>query len=103
MITLLLGILSSVATDVVAALNLKLKGTVLEGDAAFLVAFGIAFPLALVKEMLAPAFHFADLTNLTILAQNFSEVFAVSQAYFYLIAKQLNLRIPAENADVVGV
>lgn len=91
--TIILGILSSSIAEIVTALNKKLDGTVLKGDAAFLVALAMALPVALLKEILMPHFTFADLTNYTKLVADFSEVFAISQVYFMFVVQKLNLDV----------
>lgn len=99
MLTILLGILSSVAAEVVTALNERLKNTVLKGDGAFLLAFGMAAVGAAIKEVMLPGFQISDLTNMTKLAADFSEIFAVSQVYFLLVMQKLNLDVQSP-ADV---
>lgn len=93
MLTILFGIISSIAAEIVTALNKKLQGTVLQGDAAFLIAFGMALPAAVLKEILAPGFVWSDLTNYAKLMTDFSEVFTVSQVYFLFIVQKLNLDV----------
>jgi len=93
MLTILIGILSSTAAEFVTALNKKLQGTLLQGDAAFLIAFGMALPAAAIKEVLTPGFAWSDLTNLATMAKDFGEVFAVSQVYFVIVVKKLNLDV----------
>ena len=93
MLTILLGILSSTAAEIVTALNKKLQGTLLQGDAAFLIAFGMALPAAAVKEVLTPGFSWSDLTNLTMMARDFGEVFTVSQVYFLIVVQKLGLDV----------
>lgn len=93
MLTILFGIISSIAAEIVTALNKKLQGTVLQGDAAFLIAFGMALPAAVLKEILAPGFVWSDLMNYAKLMTDFSEVFTVSQVYFLLIVQKLNLDV----------
>lgn len=94
-LTILLGILSSVATEVVTAINAKLEGTVLKGDGAFILSFGIALPAAIVKEFMMPGFDFHMLLNYQQLAANFSEIFAISQVYFLFVAQKLGLDLPS--------
>lgn len=93
MLTILLGILSSVATEVVTAINARLQNTVLKDDGAFLLAFGMAVPAAIIKEIVAPGFVWHDLTNFHHLYASFGEVFAVSQVYFVFVAQKLNLDV----------
>lgn len=100
MLTLLLGIISSVLAEVVTALNKKLQGTVLTGDGAFIVAFAIAMVGGVVKEIMTPAFEFSDLFNLSMLTSDCAQVFAVSQVYFLLVAQKLNLDVPSTPTTV---
>lgn len=92
-LTTLLGILSSVAAEVITALNKKLKGTVLEGDAAFLLVFGISFIGAAIKEVITPGFTWPKLLDLNALGSTFAEIFAVSQVYFMFVMKKLHLDV----------
>lgn len=93
MLTILLGILSSVAAEVVVALNKKLAGTVLKGQASFLLAFGMALPAAIVKQMVTPGFDWHVLLDWQTMAATFSQVFTVSQIYFLFIVQKLNLDV----------
>ena len=93
MITILLGIISSTLAEVVTAINKRLQGTVLQGDAAFLIAFGMAMVGAIAKEVMAPGFTIGDLTNWQSLVQTFGEVFAVSQVYFIFVVEKLHLDV----------
>ena len=108
MLTILLGILSSTVAEIVTALNKKLAGTVLKGDGAFIIAFGVALPAAVLKEVLAPNFTFSELLNYQHLLADFSEVFAISQVYFLFIVQKLNLDVqpqvtaPTAVAPVIG-
>lgn len=100
MLTILLGILSSTAAEVVTALNKKLQGTLLQGDAAFLIAFGMALPAAFLKEVLTPGFAWSDFFNLAKVGTDFAEIFAISQVYFLFVVQKLNLDIGPSNAVV---
>lgn len=93
MLVILLGILSSVAAEVVTALNKKLAGTVLAGDAAFLIAFGISFIGACITEVISPGFTWSSLLDVQSLSATFAEVFTVSQLYFLFVVKKLNLDV----------
>ena len=89
MLTLLLGICSSLAAEVVTWINKKLTGTVLSGDGAFLLAFFLAFVGASIKEFTTGV----QLTNWLVLGQTFMVIFGVSQTWFWVIAKKLNLTV----------
>jgi len=96
-ITILLGIAASVFTEVATALNKVLNNTVLKGDGAFLLAFGMAFLASIVKEVTMPGFHFADLLNYATLVQYFTETFTVSQVFFLVIYQRLGLDVGGSN------
>jgi cystathionine beta-lyase/cystathionine gamma-synthase len=100
MLTILLGILSSVFAEIVTALNKHLQGTVLKGDAAFLVAFGMALVASIVHEVMVPGFQIAMLLNWQTMVATFSEVFAVSQVYFLFIMQKLQLDVNTAPAPV---
>lgn len=90
-VTIILGIVSSLFTELVTALNAKLKNTVLKGDAAFLLAFAVAFIFAAVKTILfTPGFVWNDWPTL---ATEFGAIFTVSQVYFILIMQKLNIDV----------
>jgi hypothetical protein len=93
MLTILLGILSSTFAEVITAINKRLQGTLLQGDGAFLVAFGLALPAAALKEVLMPGFEWQTLLSWPTLVSNFTEIFAVSQVYFLFVAQKLNLDV----------
>ena len=101
MITILLGILSSVAAEVVTALNKKLQGTVLSGDAAFIIVFGISIVGAVIKEIVTPGFTWPALTDYATLTSDFAQVFAVSQLYFIFVMKKLSLDIPVTQTNTI--
>lgn len=101
-ITILLGIAASVFTEVATALNKVLNNTVLKGDGAFLLAFGMAFLAAIVKEITAPGFQFADIFNYATLVQDFTETFTVSQVFFLVIYQRLGLDVGGANTNVAG-
>lgn len=101
MTIVLLGIVTSTVAEVVTALNKKLTGTLLQGDAAFLIAFGLAFVGAIIKEIAMPGFNLGMLTNWAALTQTFGEVFAVSQVYFMFVVQKLNLDVQAPTAKPV--
>ena len=102
MITILLGIISSTVAEIVTALNKKLSGTVLQGDAAFLIAFCIAIIGALVKEVTAPGFTIPQLTDWTTLSSDFAQIFAISQVYFVFVTKKLGLDVPTPDTSATA-
>ncbi len=88
--TIALGVASSIAAEVIVWLNKKFNGTVLQGLGAFVLATFIAFVGAMVK--------IAFQTNVTsidwaTLASYFSQVFTVSQVWFYVIVQKLGLDV----------
>ena len=97
MITILLGIISSTVAEIVTALNKKLSGTVLQGDAAFLIAFAVAIVGAVVKEVTAPGFTLPALTDWNTLTTDFAQIFSISQVYFIFVTKKLNLDVSGAN------
>jgi hypothetical protein len=95
----ILGILSSTVAEIVTALNKKLNGTVLAGDAAFLIALFVSLVGAVAKTMIAPGFTWSMLTDWATIGTTFGGIFAVSQVYFVFIVKKLNLDVPATPAN----
>lgn len=101
MLVILIGILSSVASEVVTALNNKLKGTVLQGDAAFIIAGGISILGAAFKVFYfdgVPLPSANDLSAWKAVAPAFTEVWTVSQLFFTLVTSKLGLdvQVPAK-------
>lgn len=96
-ISLLLGILSSVVAEVVTWVNKKLANTTLKGDGAFLLALVVSFIIALVKQIALHGLVSIDINHLSALGATFSEVFAASQVWFYWIVQKFNLDVPSEN------
>lgn len=101
-ITILLGIAASLFTEVATALNKVLNGTVLKGDGAFALAFGMAFLAAVIKEITMPGFDIHSLLNVQQLVQFFSETFTVSQIFFLLIYQKLGLDMNPTTGRVEG-
>lgn len=105
MLVILIGILSSVASEVVTALNNKLKGTVLQGDAAFLVAgvvsvFGAAFKVFYFDGVALPSM--SDLSAWKAVAPAFTEVWTVSQLFFTLVTSKLSLDVKQPTSTAVN-
>jgi len=92
MITILLGIASSILTEVITWVGKKLTGTLLEGKAAELVAV----TLALVAGMYSAIVQFAQSTDTTIsfvqIGQYALMAFGASQIWFKTIARFLNIK-----------
>lgn len=95
--TILLGIGSSIASEIVTWLNKKLQGTVLKGDGAFILTFAIALAGALIKQMTTPGFELSDIKDYAALSQTFGEIFTVSQVYFVFVAKKLGIEVKPES------
>jgi len=92
MLTISLGVLSSVATELIVWLNQKLQGTVLQGKASFLLATVVSVVIACVKVFYVDGVPFA-IGNYTTMAPIFAQVFAASQIFFVLVVKNLNLDV----------
>ncbi len=86
MTPILLGIVASIATEIVTWINAKLNNTVLKGDGAFLLASGIAFLVAGVK------FFYGGGTLGTFFT-DFSTIWASSQAFFLIVMQTLGLDV----------
>lgn len=93
----ILGVLSSVAAEIVTALNKKLTGTVLQGDGAFIVAFSLAVLAAVGKVAILPLIPQHIVTDLLGTA---AAIFSVSQIYFKLIVSKLGLDIQTDTTVV---
>ena len=84
---LLLGVLSSIATEVVTWLDAKLSNTVLRGDGALLLSAVVALVIASVKVFSANAFSWNGLGS------NFAQVWATSQVFFVAVVQALKLDV----------
>jgi len=94
--TIALGVLSSTLAEGVTALNKRLQGTVLAGDAAFLIATGIAFLGGIAKVFWHdgnPLPAVTDFKSWQLLAPAFTEIWTISQMYFMLVTSKLNLSV----------
>ncbi len=97
MTTILLGILSSVFAEIVVSLNKKLKGTVLQGDAAFLLAFGMAIVASVFTQATTNGISVSTFTNTSALIQTFTSIFTISQLYFLFIVRKLRVSVPTQS------
>ena len=84
-----LGILASLASEAVTWLNQKFSGTVLKGDAAFVLALVVSLIGATGEVFLAPGFSFTWAT----LAKSFAEIWTVAQVFFVLVVQTLGLDV----------
>lgn len=92
MTTILLGILSSIGTDLINWLNRKFKGTVLEGNGAFILSLLVAVIASTVK------LYYIDGTviswdNKEAVVGQFGAIWATSQIYFQVISKTLGIQV----------
>lgn len=87
MLTIILGIATSIAAELVTWLNKKLDGTVLKGDAAFFIAAVVAFIAAAVKLFLVPNVSFQDFLT------GFAQIWAVSQGFFLIVIQLFGLDV----------
>ena len=81
--TLSLGVLASVAAEVITWINKKLTGTVLQGDGAFLLAAGVALVGGVFKVYTSGT----PVTDLGSLWTSFAQVWAVSQVFFLVVVQ----------------
>lgn len=94
--TIIIGILSSSAAELVTALNKRLQGTVLQGEAAFLIALGTALVGGAIKVFYVdgtPLPSITDWSSWQALYPAFTEVWTVSQIYFLYVTQKLNLDV----------
>jgi hypothetical protein len=100
-ITLLLGIAASLFTEVATAINKVISGTVLKGDGAFILAFGIAFIAAVIDFVTTPGFTLSSITSWGSFVADFGQIFTISQIFFFVIYQKLGLDINSDG-QVVG-
>lgn len=100
-VTVLLGIAASLFTEVATAINKILNNTVLKGDGAFVLAFGMAFVAAVIDFIVQPGFTLSSLSSWSTLVSDFGQVFTISQIFFFVIYQKLGLDINSDG-QVVG-
>lgn len=85
----ILGILSSIATELITLLNKKLTGTVFQGNAALLLSIVFAFLAGLYRVMTSGMVmvNFGDIIAV------FVQAFGYSQLYFQTIATWFGLQV----------
>ena len=86
----LLGVISSIAAELVSLLNKKLFGTPFQGQAALWISVATALLAGLAK-----ALFMSDFTSFTwseVLSIG-TQAFGISQLYFWTIAKWFNLKV----------
>ncbi len=74
-------------TEIITWLNLKLQGTVLRGDAAFLLAFFVSIAAAFVKLYLLPTETFQ------VFLSNAALIWAASQIFFICFIQLFKLDV----------
>ena len=96
MLTLaLLGVASTVATEVVTWLNKILSGTVLKGLGAFILSLVVSVAIASGQVILAGPGVMTWAQFIADLAQ----IWAVSQVVFVLVIQKLNLDLPSTSSS----
>ena len=95
---ILISIILSESQKIISAINKKLQGTTIEGQAGFILSISLALIVAAIK------IFFIDhqVINWNNFGSVFSEVWAMSQIYFKLITQKLNLNIPSSSTQVEG-
>jgi hypothetical protein len=89
----LLGIVSSVATEVITWLNKKWSGTVLQGEGAFIFSAVVSLVIAVFQVLSSstlPAFSWASLAQFGTV---FSQIWVVSQVVFLGVVQTLKLDV----------
>lgn len=91
--TLLLGVLASVATEVVTWVDAKLSGTVLKGDGALILSAVVALVLAGIKVFSGTSFSYSNL------GAEFAQVWATAQVFFVAVVQSLNLDVNSTSSS----
>ena len=86
--TLIFGLASSLVAELIVWLNQKLSGTVLKGDAAWLLAAAVAIIAATVKVVAGGV-----PTNWSMFATECATIWTVSHVFFVAIVQQFNLDV----------
>ena len=87
MLTILVGIIASVAAEAVTLVNKWLSGTVLKGDGAFVIAMLLSLVAAIIK------IYFVPLASFQSFLASFTEIWAVSQVFFIGVVQLLGLDV----------
>ena len=88
MLTLILGLATTIVAELVTWLNKKLSGTVLTGDAAWLLAAGAAIIAAAVKVFISGV-----PTSWTAFGTDCATIWTISQVFFIWIVQKFNLDV----------
>lgn len=92
LITALLGIASSLVTELIAWVNKKLSGTALQGDGALILSILLAFGGGFAR-LLMTGVPLNDIWDWSTFVSVSATVFGWSQVYFQTISRWLNLRV----------
>lgn len=87
MITILVGIASSIIAELVTWLNKQLTGTVLHGDGAFILATVIAIVAAMIKTYLLPVVTVQEFIAQCVV------VWGASQLFFLGVVQMFDLDV----------
>lgn len=88
-LTLTVGVLSSIAAEIVVWFNKKLGGTPLAGKASFLLAAAIALVVSAFQVVMSGT----PLNDWGTLATTFAQIWTVSQGFFVIIVETLGLDV----------
>lgn len=94
--TVLLGIASSIASEVITWINKKLSGTVLVGDGAWLLSAAVAIILATAKVLMS-----GIPTDWVSFTTECAMIWATSQVFFIWIVQQFNVDVPSAGGKIV--
>ena len=87
--TLTIGVFASIAAELITWVNKKLSGTVLQGDGAFLLAATVALVGGAIKVYSTGV----PLTDINALWASFTQVWAISTAFFLIVVQTLGLDV----------
>ena len=94
--TVLLGLIAPFLTELVTAFNKKLTGTLLAGDAAYILSAIVAVVLAIGQVVFMPTFSFSSLASWGALLTTASVVWTLSQGFYKMLIKYPGMNVKAD-------
>lgn len=85
--TIILGIIAPFLTEMVTAFNLKLRGTLFAGDAAYILSALVAVVLSVGQVVLNPSFSWSSVATYSQFLVTASVIWTLSQGFYKALIK----------------
>lgn len=97
MLTIIIGIASSIVAEAITWGNKRLSGTVLQGDAAFILASAVALAGAAIEIYVVPT------ATYQVFLTHWAQIWAVSQVWFLGVIQLFGLNVqPTTTTSALG-